>query len=68
MNIKGTHLSAFIESDKLSVITKEIDGKKYYKLQRLIRVIASSTLLILDQPFPFDIATDKFDVILYVRI
>lgn len=65
MNIKGTRLSAFIENDKLSMITKVIDGKKYYKLQRFIRVIASTTLLILDQPFPFDVATDKFDIILY---
>lgn len=67
MNIKGTHLKAFIESDKLSTISKEINGKTYYKLQRLIRVLFSSTILFLDQPFPFDIATDKFDIVLYVR-
>lgn len=68
MNIKGTHLKAFMESDKLSAVTKEIGGKKFYKLQRLISVIVSSTILILDQPFPFDVATDKFDIVLYVRL
>ncbi len=66
INPAGETLEKYVKSGKKDQVTTTRDGVAYVILERLIRTVICPELILLEDEFPFNIATSHFDIRIYV--
>ena len=62
MTLDGKTLKELKTTNKLAAYTEQIKGVKYYKVERMIEIIANEHYVIIDRNFPLDTATTQFEI------